>query len=67
MTQINRSRTHTTAVDRARRRSPRAVLQSGREPSLRRVSDAVVASYIHDISQRHRSGGLAAPGATPRR
>jgi hypothetical protein len=27
---------------------------TGRRPSAQLISDAVVASYIHDISQRHR-------------
>jgi hypothetical protein len=65
MTQIDRSHPHTTAVDRARRRSTRAALRSGQGPSARRLSDAVVASYLHDISQRHRTDGLAplAPAA----
>ena len=57
MTHTDRLPAHTTASNREGRRSPHAPLQSGRRrPSIRLISDAVVASYIHDISERHRDG-----------
>jgi len=59
MTDTNRLTPHATASNRAPRRSPHAELESRRRPSVRLISDAVVASYIHDISQRHRDGGRA--------
>jgi hypothetical protein len=60
MTQPPRFHDHTAESSRHRRRSPLATDRPGRRPSVRRVSEAVVASYIHDISQRHRDE-LAAP------
>jgi hypothetical protein len=60
MTQTPRFHDHTAQSIRHRRRSPLAAERPGRRPSVRLVSEAVVASYIHDISQRHREG-LAAP------
>jgi len=54
MTQTNRFPAHTTGPSRADRRSPRAALESRRRPSIGLISEAVVAGYIHDISQRHR-------------
>jgi hypothetical protein len=66
MTHTNRLTSHTTASSRAARRSPNAELESRRRPSVRLISDAVVASYIHDISQRHRDGGHAAEACSRR-
>ena len=60
MTQTPCFHDHTGQSSRHRRRSPLATERPGRRPSVRLVSEAVVASYIHDISQRHRDG-LAAP------
>jgi hypothetical protein len=56
MKNVNRLPAHTTSPTREGRRSPHAPVQSGRGLSGRLISDAVVASYIHDISQRHRIG-----------
>lgn len=56
MTQTDRFHTHAAAANRPPRRSPHASAQSGHRLSTRLISDAVVASYIHDISQRHRDG-----------
>jgi hypothetical protein len=68
MTQhTNRPPTHTRASDRADRRSPHAPLRSGRRPSTRLVSEAVVASYLHDISQRHRDSAHASTARARRR
>jgi hypothetical protein len=51
---LNRSRTHTTTTDRTRRDVPGTQHASARRPSARLIYDAVVASYLHDISQRRR-------------
>ena len=59
MTHVTRLPTHSTPSNREGRRSPHAALHSGRRPSARLISDAVVAGYIHDISQRHRDGAHA--------
>lgn len=56
MTQTNRFHTHSTVSNRPPRRSPHAPVQSRHRLSTRLISDAVVAGYIHDISQRHRDG-----------
>ncbi len=57
---------HTSASNRADRRSAHAPLRSGRRPSTRLISEAVVAGYLHDISQRHRDDGHGS-GARARR
>jgi hypothetical protein len=66
MTQTNRFPAHPTAsiAARSRRRSPHAASRPERRPSARLISDAVVAGYIHDISQRHRDA--ARPGTQRR-
>jgi hypothetical protein len=63
MTQTDRLPTPTTASARAGRRSP----HSERRPSARLVSEAVVASYIHDISQRHSGRAGASQDRSRRR
>jgi hypothetical protein len=52
MTPLDRRRSHgpTANGDRPRR----AGLGASREARIQRVFDGVVASYIHDISVRHR-------------
>ena len=59
-----RQRRHqdTATRDHAVRRSPHADLRSARRPSIQLISDAVVAGYLHDISQRHRNGDSASGG-----
>ena len=57
---------HTTQSNDAYRRSPHPPLRSGRRPSTRLISEAVVASYLHDISERHREVADAS-GARARR
>ncbi len=59
MTHTNCFPTHTPSSGGDGRRSPRAPLEPGRRPSIRLISDAVVAGYLHDISQRHRDGAHA--------
>jgi hypothetical protein len=66
MTNVTRLPAPTTPSNQEGRRSPHAPLQSGRRPSIRLISDAVVASYIHDISVRHRDRAPAS-GARSRR
>ena len=51
---LNPSRPHTTTTDDAGHRSARTQHASERRLSPRLISDAVVASYLHDISQRRR-------------
>ena len=69
MTHIGRVHHHGTQSSRNRGRVTHGTEQSGRRPSVRLVSEAVVASYIHDISQRHRDGSAAprGPRAQPTR
>ena len=52
----NRPRPHTTTAQPTRRRSLRTERRPGARASTQLISDAVIASYIHDISQRHRDG-----------
>ena len=56
MTQIDHARTHNLA---SARRARRAAPQTSRRSNSRLVSEAVVASYLHDISQRHRDDAHA--------
>lgn len=57
MTHINRPNPNTAGSDASWSR--RAELSPRRRPSPQLILDAVVAGYIHDISQRHRSTGDA--------
>ena len=61
MTQNNRPRPHTTTPSQAGRRSPRPERRPGQARAVGLVSEAVVARYIHDISDRRR------PAAAERR
>jgi len=55
MTPLGRPRPHTTPATRHGRRSAHAESRSPRQrPRARRISNGVVASYLHDISARHR-------------
>lgn len=45
-----------------RRNAHRAALGAARRPSAQLISDGVVASYIHDISRRHRGQRPAGRG-----
>jgi hypothetical protein len=60
MTHITRLPAHATPSSRARRRALHTPQHNNRRPSVRLISDGVVASYIHDISQRHRNAHHAA-------
>jgi hypothetical protein len=51
---LNVSRPHTTTTGRTVRRAPGTQHMSARRLSPRLISDAVIASYLHDISQRRR-------------
>ena len=46
---------HTTTTDGIGRRSPRTEHVGARRLSPRLISDGVIASYLHDISQRRRT------------
>ena len=59
MTHDNRPRPHTTAPQPTSRRSVRTERRRGARASAQLISDAVIASYIHDISQRHSDGASA--------
>jgi hypothetical protein len=54
MTQINRPRYHTTTPSQTGRRSSRPERRPGQARSAGLISEAVVARYIHDISERRR-------------
>jgi hypothetical protein len=54
MTQNTRPRPHTTAPSQAGRRSARPERRPGQARSVGLISEAVVARYIHDISDRRR-------------
>ena len=54
MRTIHRSRFQFATTDASGRRGPRREQESARRGNPRRISEAVVASYLHDISQRHR-------------
>jgi hypothetical protein len=58
MTQNNRPRPHTTTPSQAGRRLPRSERHPGQARTVGLVSEAVVARYIHDISQRRRPGSV---------
>ena len=66
MTYTDRFPAHATTSSRAGRRSAHTELDSRRRPSTRLISEAVVASYIHEISQRHRNGVQASEGRSRR-
>jgi len=55
MTHVNAPRPHTASTREPGRRSGHATRRTSGRPSVSLVSEAVVASYIHDIAQRHRS------------
>jgi hypothetical protein len=68
MTQhANRSPVHTSASSRSDRRSAHTPSRSGGRPSTRLISEAVVAGYLHDISQRHRDDAHDSGAHTRRR
>ena len=54
MTQMNCPRPHTTTPSQTGRRSPRPERRPGQARSVGLISEAVVARYIHDISDRRR-------------
>jgi hypothetical protein len=54
MTQNPRPRPHTTTPSQAGRRSPRPARRPGQARTVGLISEAVVARYIHDISERRR-------------
>ena len=54
MTQNNRPRPHTTTSTQAGRRAPRPERRPGHARTVGLISEAVVARYIHDISDRRR-------------
>lgn len=62
MREINRLRPHTTTPVQPGRRSPHAERRPGDATSVGLVSEAVVARYIHDISERRRRT-TAEPGS----
>jgi hypothetical protein len=66
MSTLTQSLRDVTTTDRAIRRSLRTEHMSARRPSAQRVADAVMASYIHDISQRSRRSVRAASNHAPR-
>ncbi len=57
MTNINRPRRHTSAPTRTADRRNRSDRRYTHRPSDQLITDAVVATYIHDISARHARPG----------
>jgi hypothetical protein len=66
MRTLNRPHPHTTTTDRAGRRSVRNDHMPARRPSPQLIADAVIASYIHHISERSRRSVLAPQIHMPR-
>jgi hypothetical protein len=54
MTHVGAPRPHTSSTREPARRSEHATRRMNGRPSASLISEAVVASYIHDIAQRHR-------------
>ena len=60
-----RARLRASSSDRPTRRSPRrAGAERIHRPSVQLISQAVVAGYIHEISQRHRQPSIPVTGAS---
>ena len=55
MTHVDAPRPHTSSAREPGRRSEHGTRRATGRPSESLISEAVVASYIHDIAQRHRS------------
>jgi len=66
MTHDNRPRPHTTTAQPTGRRSLRTERRPGARASAQLITDAVIASYIHDISQRHSSAASQPGRGLPR-
>ena len=70
MTDTIRFPSHSTTSARAGRRPAHTSLESGRRPSARasarHVSEAVVASYIHELSRRDRGDARGHEGRSRR-
>jgi hypothetical protein len=64
---LSPSRPHTTTTDGIGRRSPMPAHVSGRRLSPWLISDGVIASYLHNISQRRRRSVPALKNHLPRR
>jgi hypothetical protein len=61
MKSINSTRPQTAATDRTSGPSGKSDDAPARRPTPRHIADAVIASYIHDISQAsHRGSGRRA-------
>jgi hypothetical protein len=54
MTHINAPRPHASSTSEPGRRSEHTTRRTNGRPRDRLISEAVVASYIHDLAQRHR-------------
>jgi len=61
----NRSRPHTTTTDATRRRSPGTEHVSASSASPHLIYEAVVASYLHDISEHDRQSVPAPKNQRP--
>ncbi len=55
MTHLDAPRPHTSTAREPARRSEHATRRTNGRPSVSLISDGVVASYLHDIAQRHRN------------
>jgi hypothetical protein len=54
MRTLNRPDLHTGTANHSRRRSTRTGVRASQRSNIELASDGVLASYIHDISGRHR-------------
>jgi hypothetical protein len=61
VTALNGSRAHTATTDRVDRRQPKTDDTPARRRTAQLIADAVIASYIHDISQPGAHSIPAAP------
>jgi hypothetical protein len=66
MTHVNTPRSHTSTTRDPARRSDHTTRRTNGRPSVGLISEGVVASYIHDIAQRHRGQPSVSRGALTR-
>jgi hypothetical protein len=64
MKNIHRPRPHSATADQIGQASPVTGLMSARRPSVQLISDAVVAAYIYEISERVAMRRMSAIGPT---
>jgi hypothetical protein len=65
MRTLYRSRPNTTTTNAVDRRQPKSDDTPARRPTPQLIADAVIASYIRDISQQHPSPNNHLPRRRP--